>query len=1426
MKKKLLITATALLVLAGLQCAKAQSGASLHFDGANDYANLGSAITSSLSGGTKVTVEAWVKPTSLSGLGCIVGNYNTGASALQVLLRRGNNQYYEFWVGTGGTWYQTNSVATPTLNVWQHVAASWDGTVASVYVNGVLSGTTTPPMSTLGNASGSPMWIGGNTINESFAGEIDEVRIWNIVRTESQIQSYMNCQVPTATPGLLAGYNFNEGVPNGTNTSLSTANDVTGNGNAGTLIGFGLSGATSNFTADVRTDYFGLQSSIGSTSMNDRLGNGHAIDYNNDGWKDVMVTSENQETRLYLNNGRGNFSNYSVIHPAGSGYVRAVADLDNDGDRDYVTTKTGTVTAYINNGNGTFNTYPTNLLNGTGDMIGVKIADVNGDGKADLVLANNNTGSTNKNEIWVNTGTTGVPAFSFLVDFVNTIGSNSIATGDVDEDGDVDIVFGAYGNVGVLYLNNANNGTFNVGITPSGYTGGADLVDFNKDGHLDFINYEQYNRSLMIRYGYGNGLFSTLQFLLTNSVINMGQLMDINGDGFLDFVASNWGGTGLVYLNNGCSFTLQNSCNYNLGRADNAVTLADFNNDGSPDVFCQARDNKSSFYLNYLTAVSTPSLSHITSSPGVVTCNGTTATLSATASASGAVEWYNLSTGGSPLVSSSNYTLNMSAGTYTYYTGALNANNCRSAIRTPVVLTVNASPSIMVPNGAICSGSSFTLAPTGAVTYTYSSGSAVVSPTTQTSYSVTGTGSNGCVSLTPAVSTVSVNVCTPAAALNFDGVDDFVDGGIGVTNALKGKDKLTVEAWVYPTQNTAGASIIGNHQSNTQFNVQQTTANQFNFFIGFGTYGVTTASNSVVLNTWQHIAGVFDDNVLKFYINGVLSGTTAVPSSYVLNMSCNTNMWIGKSAFVEFFQGNVDEVRVWDVARTQCEINTYKNCEIPTTASGLLANYHFNQGVVGGSNATETMLMDASGSAFTGTLTNMALTGTTSNWVAPGAVVSGSVTPATLVVGAAVTNSAVCAGNSTTLNGTGADTYVWTDGVINGSVFTPTVTHTYTVTGTNTLTTCSNTAVASVTVNTLPVISVSSGSICAGQSYTIIASGASTYSSVPFLSGPVVTPTSTTSYSITGTDANGCVTASAAVSTVVVNTLPIITVNSGSICAGQSFTMVPTGANTYTYSNGSNVVTPSSDATYSVSGTDANGCISSTSAVSSVTVNALPIIAVNSGSICAGQSFTIIPTGASTYTYSGGSDVVMPTSDASYTVTGADANGCENTTVSTVTVNALPNITATTNNTLLCTGETATLSVSGASTYTWSTTDNTANIVVSPTVQTTYTVEGSDSNGCVGSTSLTQDVSLCTGIESLNNNSGINVYPNPNNGLFVIELVTTSKVTVTNALGQVVMTETFDAGKHSVDIHNESTGVYFVQVKENNRHQTMKIVKQ
>jgi hypothetical protein len=102
---------------------------------------------------------------------------------------------------------------------------------------------------------------------------------------------------------------------------------------------------------------------------------------------------------------------------------------------------------------------------------------------------------------------------------------------------------------------------------------------------------------------------------------------------------------------------------------------------------------------------------------------------------------------------------------------------------------------------------------------------------------------------------------------------------------------------------------------------------------------------------------------------------------------------IGTNNVPEPFQGAIDEVRIWNAARSQCDLKTYMNSEIPNTATNLIANYHFNQGFVEYNNSSITSLFDVSGNANNGTLLNFVLSGITSNWIAPGAIISGYSTP-------------------------------------------------------------------------------------------------------------------------------------------------------------------------------------------------------------------------------------------------------------------------------------------------------------------------------------------------------------------------------------------------------------------------------------------------
>ena len=192
------------------------------------------------------------------------------------------------------------------------------------------------------------------------------------------------------------------------------------------------------------------------------------------------------------------------------------------------------------------------------------------------------------------------------------------------------------------------------------------------------------------------------------------------------------------------------------------------------------------------------------------------------------------------------------------------------------------------------------------------------------------------------------------------------------------------------------------------------------------------------------------------------------------------------------------------------------------------------------------------------------------------------------------------------------------------------------------------------------------------------------------------------------------------------NGIPL-TVNSATICSGNSVTLTASGAPTYSWTTGATsnsiVVSPNTPTTYVVTGYSLN-C--SAQKLANVHVNITPTISVPNGGICpAPGSHTFVPTGgASTYTYSSGSNIVTPSVTTIYTVVGTSSAGCiSNVVTPTVFVQNAATVSIL-GPTSICAGKSATLQATGAVNYTWSTTQTTGSIVVSPTVANTYAVLG------------------------------------------------------------------------------------------------------
>lgn len=317
------------------------------------------------------------------------------------------------------------------------------------------------------------------------------------------------------------------------------------------------------------------------------------------------------------------------------------------------------------------------------------------------------------------------------------------------------------------------------------------------------------------------------------------------------------------------------------------------------------------------------------------------------------------------------------------------------------------------------------------------------------------------------------------------------------------------------------------------------------------------------------------------------------------------------------------------------------------------------------------------------------------------------------------------------------------------TMFSPASTTTYTLTVTDG---CGNasTGSATVTVNALPVVTaqVSTDSVCTGSSFIPMGGGASTYAwSGGLTDNTAFTPSVTDTYTVTGTDVNGCMN-SASVGVTVLN-LPSVsaTATSTSVCDGNPVTLSGAGAQTYSWDNSVTdgaAFIPAATTMYHVTGIDAYGCQNSDSIM--VTVIALPVIATTStGAFCAGAGAdTLGASGADSFVWmpgplTGNSIIVSPSATTSYTVIGMDTTtGCSDSTTVTVVVNPNP-VLAVTDDTV-CVGNCAQLNATATNgtpsySYNWVpaiglSADNIPNPVACNTTSMCYTVVVTDANGC------------------------------------------------------------------------------------------------
>ncbi len=704
-------------------------------------------------------------------------------------------------------------------------------------------------------------------------------------------------------------------------------------------------------------------------------------------------------------------------------------------------------------------------------------------------------------------------------------------------------------------------------------------------------------------------------------------------------------------------------------------------------------------------------------------CPGQTATL--TASGAAAYTW----SPGTNLSATTGSSVNSTPPGNTSYTVTGTTDGCSATAVSSV--TIAGSIPVSVNSATICSGQSATLTASGGTTYSWSpatnlsasTGASVNStPPGNASYTVTGT-TNGCsgtavatvtISAALAVTATSTSVCAGSnGTLTAGGATTYVWSDGSTANTLTAAPVSPTSYTVTGTSNGCTGTAVGT--------INITPDDDATFSYSPATVCKTGGSDPtpVIAAT---TGGTFSCPTLSTELNtttGVITLASTAIGTYTITYTTAGTCPDSKTFIVAIV--NVPSA-TFSYAGPYCQNAADP---LPTFPSGSSA------GVFSASPAGLSFVSTGSGEVDLSAST--ANTYTVTNTIAagggcPAATATNTIT-VDLVPVTTVDNQTVCGGVSATLTAGGATSYVWSDGSTAGTLTAAPLSPTsYTVTGTTNG--CSSSSTGTITVNTVPTVTVNSPAICNGQSATLTATGATTYvwSDATTANPKTVSPSTTTPYSVIGTT-SGC--SASALAVVTVNQVPVITVNSPTICVGASATLTAGGGSTYTWSTGASgnsiTVSPVSPTSYTVSDNTA-GC--SGSAVSTVSVNTPPSVTVNSAIICVGQSATITASGASSYLWSTGSAsssiTVSPVSPTSYTVIG-NPGGCSGSAVSTITVMPLPVVTA--NTASVCAGSPATLTAGGATSYVWSTGAVTASTTVNPVTPTNYIVTGTTA-GC------------------------------------------------------------------------------------------------
>ncbi len=946
-------------------------GNALTFDGTDDSADAPSTFSGTLS------IEAWIKPSAITGyheIVCYGDSGNSGNAAEFRLTPAGNLEYGQAQPGVSWSAFSSGTSIAP--GVWTHVSVVKSGTNASLYINGKLdktgSITNSPTVNRL--YIGSRRYSGSN--NQFFKGLVDEIRIWNIARTQAQIQADMHRALNGNETGLAAYYRFDY-------KSGTTMNDITANGNHAALNNMADTAWTASGAMCPIVKPATKITAAGFTANWDAVNGatGYRIDVDDSADFSSPIKSDTDA-------GTGSFFAVTGLNlTPGSLYYYRIRALKSDW-------------LSPNSAAASF----TGMMEPPGNALSF-------DGVDDYVKVGNSASFETANgtvELWICPSWTTPPAahpciignredtaVRYSVHIKNDKSGITFYNGAApvwmpytfENDKWYHIAVVVSGAKHEIFINGISAGTGNIGFSTStgiplhiGDSGKAGEFFKGKIDEVRIWNTARTQIEILTTMnkplaGDETGLAAYYNFDQLSGAV----LPDVAGQGHNGAVT------------NAPAWVASGAMSEVAPEPNNALSY-----DGTDD-YVQMNDVKlgtSDFTIE-----------------GWIKPTGTVGQMyiytNRTGEGEAAGNWFALSLqGGKILVE-----LGTCASSYKSFlsVSALNVNSWHhiALVRNPTTVTlyVNGVKDVSVSDNSslrnltsgkditrfggwpdysskwykgqidefrvwstarteaeILAGMSKTLKgnEAGLAAY-YNFDQSGTELTDITGKGHNGTLKNGPIWVPSPVPDASV---MPKNALSFDGTDDAATSA-GFIN-LTGNDTFTISAWVKPT---AIKEAIFASVGKTYLGIGMDASGKF---ISKSSAGTNNSGFTLSTGVWYHLAAVFSGGQSTLYVNGVKTGSVAACSN---TGGSNLAVVMGHGTF----KGEMDEVCLWKTARTQDEIRNSMSKDV-SGQTGLLAYYSFNQGTAGGNNAETAIAIDLAG-GHNAALNNFTLVGSTSNFV-------------------------------------------------------------------------------------------------------------------------------------------------------------------------------------------------------------------------------------------------------------------------------------------------------------------------------------------------------------------------------------------------------------------------------------------------------------